>query len=116
MDDATSQIVAMRFETAETIFAYMSTVKEHLEKFGRPIAYYSDRHSIFVTTRNEDGIYQDTQFKEALNTLCKSPWNQPDLRQISSQGHPRQKAVWRAPIKPCKIDSSKKWRYLEFRP
>jgi transposase len=69
IDDATSKIIHMRFEKAETIYGYMRAVKAHIEAFGRPVAYYSDRHAIFLTTRDQDNLYQDTQFKTALNEL-----------------------------------------------
>ena len=38
---------------------------------GRPLAYYSDRHSIFKTTRADkvDGLFKDTQVHRALKEL-----------------------------------------------
>ena len=71
IDDATSKIIGLRFEEAETTLGYMRLVKEHILNLGRAVAYYSDRHSIFKTTRSEmiDGRYEDTQFKRALREL-----------------------------------------------
>ena len=71
IDDATSKIIGLRFEEAEITLGYMRLVKEHILTFGRAVAYYSDRHSIFKTTRSEmiDGRYEDTQFKRALREL-----------------------------------------------
>ncbi len=71
VDDATSKIIGLRFCESETTLDYMALVKEHLERFGRPITYYCDRHSIFKTTRQNsaDGRVQDTQFKRALGEL-----------------------------------------------
>jgi len=71
IDDATSRIIGLRFEESETTLGYMRLVKEHVQSFGRPIAYYSDRHSIFKTTREGaiDGKYPDTQFVRALREL-----------------------------------------------
>ena len=71
IDDATSQIIGARFEESETTLGYMRLVKDHIQTLGRPIAYYSDRHSIFKTTRENvvDGKYPDTQFVRALRTM-----------------------------------------------
>lgn len=72
IDDATSKIIHARFEEAETTFGYMRAIKEHLKNYGRPIAYYSDKHSIFKTSRErktKDGIYEDTQLHRALKQL-----------------------------------------------
>ena len=71
IDDATSSILAMRFEESETSMGYFRTIKSHLQSYGRPLAYYSDRHSIFRITRKNgtDGLYQDTQAHRALKEL-----------------------------------------------
>jgi transposase len=69
IDDASRKIISLRFVESETIIGYMNCVKDHFENYGRPVAYYSDRHAIFITTRDEDGFYKDTQFKKALGAL-----------------------------------------------
>ena len=71
IDDATSKIVGLYFDKSETTLAYMKLIGEHLSKYGRPIAYYSDKHSIFKTTREQsvDGRLQDTQLHRALKDL-----------------------------------------------
>lgn len=71
IDDATSKILGLRFEESETTLGYMRLMKETIERYGRPLAYYNDRHSIFKTTReqNVDGIFQDTQLRRALRGL-----------------------------------------------
>lgn len=68
IDDATSRLLALRFVPAETTFAYMETLAQQLNAHGRPVAVYSDRHSIFRTTR-KDGCAEPTQFARALKTL-----------------------------------------------
>lgn len=68
IDDATSRLLALRLVPAETTFAYMETLAQQLREHGRPVAVYSDRHSIFRTTRKDrDG--EPTQFARALKTL-----------------------------------------------
>jgi len=72
IDDATSRLIFMRFEESETTFGYMRCVSgSHLKRYGRPVAYYSDRHSIFKTTREQcvDRMLQDTQLHRALKDL-----------------------------------------------
>lgn len=69
IDDATSAIVFALFCDHETTLNYMAAVRAHLRQNGRPLAYYSDRHSIFLTTRNVDGYYEKTQFSRAMEAL-----------------------------------------------
>ena len=68
VDDATSRLLATGFFAAETTEAYMRTTRAHLESHGRPVAYYSDRYSVFrVNRRDREG--EPTQFARALRTL-----------------------------------------------
>ena len=68
VDDATSALLAARFYPAETTRAYMEVLRAHLACCGRPVAYYSDRHSIFrVNQAGREG--ELTQFSRALKTL-----------------------------------------------
>jgi len=72
IDDATSKLLALKFFETETTAAYMDVTSMHLERYGRCSAYYSDRHSIFVTTKQASTgelSATPTQFKRALNTL-----------------------------------------------
>lgn len=47
IDDATSCLVALGFVPSESAFAYFETLKGYLASYGRPLAFYSDKHSIF---------------------------------------------------------------------
>lgn len=71
IDDATSKILGLRFEESETTIGYMRLIKETIERYGRPLAYYNDKHSIFKTTREQstNGIFEDTQLRRALRSL-----------------------------------------------
>ena len=71
VDDATSQIIGLRFDETETTLGYMALVQEHLKTYGRPVAYYSDKHSIFKTTREHsiDSRFEPTQLHRALRAL-----------------------------------------------
>lgn len=71
IDDATGRLLGLYFDKSETTLGYMRVVKDHLRLYGRPLAYYSDRHSIFKTTREQsvDGRFADTQLHRALREL-----------------------------------------------
>jgi hypothetical protein len=47
VDDATSRIMAARLVAAEATFAYMETTRAYIERHGKPLAFYSERHSVF---------------------------------------------------------------------
>ena len=72
IDDATSRLMALRFAEAETTEAYMRTLRGYLDSYGRPVALYSDKHSIFrVNLKDREG--EVTQFTRALKTLDIQP-------------------------------------------
>jgi hypothetical protein len=70
IDDATGQLMQLRFAKAETTFDYFDIVKRHLKANGKPGAYYVDKHNVFRVNHAEalsgDGF---TQFGRALETL-----------------------------------------------
>jgi len=68
IDDATSELGALRFVPSETTQAYMETLQTYLQAHGRPAAFYSDRHSIF-RVNHPDREGELTQFSRALKTL-----------------------------------------------
>jgi transposase len=63
IDDATSRLMELRFVPSETL-------KSYLQHHGKPVAFYSDKHSIFRVSR-EDAASGDgmTQFGRALSEL-----------------------------------------------
>ena len=68
VDDATTRLLATGFFAEETTEAYMRTTRAHLAAHGRPVAYYSDRHSVFRVNK-KDREDELTQFSRALRTL-----------------------------------------------
>ena len=72
IDDATSELMALRFAPAETTQAYMETLRAYLAQHGRPVALYSDKHSIF-RVNHPDREGELTQFTRALKTLDIEP-------------------------------------------
>lgn len=72
VDDATGRLLALRFAPAETTEAYMATLRDYLAEHGRPVALYSDKHSIFrINAADCEG--ERTQFTRALHTLDIEP-------------------------------------------
>ena len=72
IDDATSRLMALRFVPAETTRAYMETLGQYLRHYGRPVALYSDKHSIF-RVNHPDHEGELTQFTRAIRTLDIEP-------------------------------------------
>ncbi len=71
IDDATGELMALRFVDAETTLGYMALLEEHVLAHGLPAAIYSDRHSIFQVNRGDykDVSHAQTQFARALEQL-----------------------------------------------
>lgn len=75
-DDATGKILAAEFFPTETAEGYFCLLRRLLRRYGVPVAFYGDRHGIFV--RNDDhwtieeqlaGRRHPTQFGRALEQL-----------------------------------------------
>src|SRR3989304_3764932 len=47
IDDATGKLVELWFVPEETFFAYCEAARHYFGRYGKPLAFYSDRHSIF---------------------------------------------------------------------
>jgi len=69
IDDATSALVALRFEEAETTWGYLTLAREYLLEFGKPFAFYSDRHRIFRITGPTASPDMLSQFGRALSEV-----------------------------------------------
>ena len=53
IDDATNEVTAAKFIPTECEEGYLTCLKEHLGRYGRPMALYVDRHGIFRVNREE---------------------------------------------------------------
>ncbi|MGP0104601.1 ISNCY family transposase [Rhodoblastus sp.] len=70
IDDATSRIQHAAFVPSESAFDYMRETRAYIDRFGRPIAFYSDKHAIFrVNHPGAIGGTGMTQFGRALNEI-----------------------------------------------
>lgn len=69
IDDATSRLLA-RFYDADTVLNHMDLLRRWLQAFGRPLALYTDRHSIFEVPDKGQALSEaETQFGRALREL-----------------------------------------------
>ena len=47
IDDATSRLMHLQMVPAESCFASMQATRAYIEAHGKPVAFYSDKHSVF---------------------------------------------------------------------
>lgn len=71
IDDATSKLVHLRFCESENAFDYFHATKAYLGDYGKPLAFYSDKHTVFRTAHasGKDKTTGMTQFGRALHEL-----------------------------------------------
>lgn len=70
IDDATSQLLGLRFEASETTHGYFQVVRRYLEKEGMPSAFYSDKYGVFrVNAVDAKSGTGETQFGRVCRTL-----------------------------------------------
>ncbi|MGJ8625209.1 MAG: ISNCY family transposase [Yoonia sp.] len=69
IDDATSMLMELRFVQSESTFSYFSALESYLLKHGRPIAFYSDKHTVFRVSKPSQHMTGMTQFGRALAEL-----------------------------------------------
>lgn len=67
-DDATSRIMDGRFVPCETTNAYFELFRRCFTRHGRPLAVYTDKHSIFRSP-NPTAMLHETQVQRALREL-----------------------------------------------
>ncbi len=71
IDDATGQLGELWFVPDETFFAYGEASRHYFERYGKPVAFYSDKHGIFRVNQlrplgSTSGL---TQFGRAMQEL-----------------------------------------------
>ncbi|MEM5433588.1 ISNCY family transposase [Cupriavidus oxalaticus] len=70
VDDATSRIMELHFTHSEATFTYFAATRAYLERHGKPVAFYSDKASVFrVNKQGATGGDGHTQFARALFEL-----------------------------------------------
>ena len=68
-DDATNALMKARFVVSESTFSYMQAMETYLERHGRPVALYSDKHSVFRIAKPTRGSNRLAQFARAMAEL-----------------------------------------------
>jgi transposase len=69
IDDATSELMILRFVDHETSYNYMKCLKHYIEQYGVPRALFSDRHSVFRVNSPSSSKSEPTQFTRACGRL-----------------------------------------------
>jgi len=75
IDDATSRLMILHFTATESTFSYFEATRQYLEAYGKPIALYSDRASVFSCNSHSStpgkGV---TQYGRAMFELNIDTW------------------------------------------
>jgi hypothetical protein len=70
INDATGRLMHLQFVESESTFAYFDATRAYLEAWGKPVAFYTDKHGVFRVNHpgalGGDGM---TQFGRALHAL-----------------------------------------------
>ena len=70
IDDATGRLVQLRFVDSESFFSYCEAAEGYFRQYGKPVAFYSDKHSIFRVNLPSVGTGEAlTQFGRAMQEL-----------------------------------------------
>ncbi|MEO6906880.1 MAG: ISNCY family transposase [Abditibacteriaceae bacterium] len=70
IDDATGDVQYLRFVEAEDTWSYFEAVESYIHQHGKPLAFYSDRHSVFkVNAKEVQSSEAITQFGRAMQEL-----------------------------------------------
>ncbi|WP_250495509.1 ISNCY family transposase, partial [Caballeronia sp. GAWG1-1] len=70
IDDATGRLMALHFTATESTFSYFEALSKYLQAHGKPMAFYSDKASVFyVKNRSQTAGKGVTQFGRALYEL-----------------------------------------------
>jgi transposase len=70
IDDATGRLMELYFTPGETTFSYFAATEQYLTRYGKPVAFYSDKNSIFkVNIKHALTGTGMTQFGRAMKEL-----------------------------------------------
>jgi hypothetical protein len=70
VDDATSRLMVVLFTGTESTFAYFEATRQYLGRYGKPLAFHSDKASVFrINRKSATGGDGHTQFGRALYEL-----------------------------------------------
>ncbi|MBL4689138.1 MAG: ISNCY family transposase [Nannocystaceae bacterium] len=72
IDDATSELMELHFCVSESAFSYFESTKSYLRRHGKPVAFYSDKASVFRVSEKKNQTFVKaplTQFGRAMSDL-----------------------------------------------
>jgi transposase len=70
IDDATGKLVQLLFVESESFFTYCQAAQGYFARYGKPVAFYSDKHGIFRVNQPSRGKSDAlTQFGRAMQEL-----------------------------------------------
>jgi hypothetical protein len=70
IDDATGKLLQLCFVASESFFSYAQTAEAYFRQYGKPVAFYSDKHGIFRVNVPSTGTGTGlTQFGRAMQEL-----------------------------------------------
>jgi transposase len=70
IDDATGKLLQLRFVDTESFFSYCQAAEGYFKHYGKPVAFYSDKHGIFRVNVPSAGSGDAlTQFGRAMQEL-----------------------------------------------
>lgn len=69
VDDATGRLMHLRFCQRESAFDYMMATRDYIDKHGKPVAFYSDKHAVFRVSQAETRRTVMPQFGRVLHDL-----------------------------------------------
>ncbi|MBB3475408.1 hypothetical protein FHY03_003713 [Sphingomonas sp. BK345] len=70
IDDATSELMHVEMVESESTFSYMRATRTYLERHGKPVAFYTDKHSAFrnnTASAKGDGMIHLDRALDRLN-------------------------------------------------
>lgn len=70
IDDATSRITAAQFAPTENSLSYRELIEQHVWRYGIPLAFYSDRHSIFTPVGDHRTLRRNYQLTDC-ERVCR---------------------------------------------
>ncbi|RQP29372.1 ISNCY family transposase, partial [Burkholderia ubonensis] len=67
--DATSRLMMLHFTATESTFSYFEATRAYLERYGKPVALYSDKASVFRSVQAHETGRSVTHFGRAMYEL-----------------------------------------------
>jgi len=70
IDDATGKLVQLSFVKSESFFSYSLAARDYFTRYGKPVAFYSDKNGVFRVNQPASGTTDAlTQFGRAMQQL-----------------------------------------------